>query len=145
VTVRHYRIGMKPMRSAAVGAALIASICDVHSGGAAGKISWSTARPIQLEMIDYDFVPSELRFRHGLPYRLHMRNAGHEAHDFTAPEFFASLKLKGSAALNESRTSIYLAPGQQVDIYFVAAKAGVFDLHCADHDWAGMTAKIIVD
>jgi uncharacterized cupredoxin-like copper-binding protein len=137
---------MKALRIAACGGALIAALlCVVHAGSAVGQISWSTAHPVQLEMIDYEFVPSELRFRHGLPYQLHLRNAGHEGHDLTAPEFFASLKLEGDAALNESRTSVFLAPGQQADIYFVAGKPGVFDLRCADHDWAGMTAKIIVE
>jgi uncharacterized cupredoxin-like copper-binding protein len=137
---------MKALRSTAVGGALIAaSLCVVHAGSAVGQISWSTAHPVQVEMIDYEFVPSELRFRHGLPYRLHLRNAGHDGHDFTAPAFFASVTLKESAALNERRTSVFLAPGQQTDIYFVAATPGVFDLRCADHDWDGMTAKIIVD
>ena len=137
---------MKALRSAACGVALVgALLCVLHARSAVGQISWSTAHPIQLEMIEYQFVPSELRFRHGLPYRLHLRNTGHEGHDLTAPEFFASLKLEGDAALNESRTSVFLAPGQQADIYFVPGKPGVFDLRCADHDWAGMTAKIIVE
>jgi len=96
-------------------------------------------------MIDYEFVPTELRFRHGLAYRLHLRNAGQHGHDFTAPEFFASLKVKEGPAFNESGNSVFLNPGQQTDIYFVAARPGVFDLRCADHDWAGMTATIIVE
>jgi uncharacterized cupredoxin-like copper-binding protein len=131
--------------AAGAGALIAASLYIVQSGSAAGQISWATAHPVELEMIDYEFVPKELRFRHGLPYRLHLRNAGHEGHDFTAPEFFASLKVKEGPALNESRNSVFLNPGQQTDIYFVAASPGVFDLRCADHDWAGMTATIIVE
>jgi uncharacterized cupredoxin-like copper-binding protein len=131
--------------AAGVGALIAASLYIVQSGSAAGQISWATAHPVELEMIDYEFVPTELRFRHGLPYRLHLRNAGHEGHDFTAAEFFASLKVKEGPALNESRNSVFLNPGQQTDIYFVAASPGVFDLRCADHDWAGMTATIIVE
>ena len=138
---------MKPLRSAAVAAVLniAASLAVVHAGSAVAHVNWSAAHPVTLDMIDYEFVPNELRIRHGLPYRLHLRNEGHEGHDFTAPDFFGSVKVKESAAFNESRTSVFLRPSQQAEIYFVAPDPGIFDLRCADHDWSGMTATIIVE
>jgi plastocyanin len=36
-------------------------------------------------------------------------------------------------------------PGETADIYFIADKTGLFAPRCADHDWAGMKATIIVD
>jgi len=68
-------------------------------------------------MIEYELVPRELRFRRGIPYRLHVVNAGKEGHDFTAPDFFISVQLKNTDALNESGASVFLQPGQTIDIY----------------------------
>ena len=115
------------------------------AGKSAAQIDWSKAEPVRVELVNYEFVPNELRFHHDLPHRLRLLNAGQDGHDFTAPEFFASVELKEAAVLNESRSSVFLAPGQQREIYFVPRKAGRFALHCADHDWAGMTATIIVE
>jgi hypothetical protein len=32
-----------------------------------------------------------------------------------------------------------------IDIYLIAQNAGLFAPRCADHDWAGMTATIVVE
>jgi len=96
-------------------------------------------------MIEYEIVPRELRFRRGVPYRLHLVNAGKEGHDFTAPDFFTSVQVKNTDALNRSGTSVFLQPEQTTDIYFIAQNAGLFAPRCADHDWAGMTATIVID
>jgi uncharacterized cupredoxin-like copper-binding protein len=116
-----------------------------HTGNSAAQIDWSSAPRVDLEMVDYEFVPKEVRLRRGVPYRLHLVNAGGDAHDFTAADFFASVELKKAAALNGRRTSVFLEPGEATDIYFIARKAASFAARCADHDWAGMTATIIID
>jgi uncharacterized cupredoxin-like copper-binding protein len=92
-----------------------------------------------------DSFPRELRFRRGIPYRLHLVNAGKEGHDFSTPDFFTSVQLKNTDALNESGASVFLQPGQTIDIYFIAQNPGLFAARCADHDWAGMTAAIVID
>jgi uncharacterized cupredoxin-like copper-binding protein len=115
-----------------------------QTGNSAAQIDWSSAQRVDLEMVDYEFVPKEVRLRRGLPYRLHLVNAGGDAHDFTAADFFASVQLRDDDA-NERRTSVFLEPGQTTDIYFMARKAASFAARCADHDWAGMTATIIID
>ena len=96
-------------------------------------------------MVEYEIVPGEFRFRRGLPYRLHLVNAGKEGHDFTAPDFFAAVEVRNPGALSESGGSVFLQPGQETDIYFIARSPGLFTPRCADHDWAGMTATIVID
>ena len=138
---------MKGLALAFIATAMMAAgaLCLARVGKSAAQNDWSKAEPSTVELVDYQFVPNELRLHHDLPYRLHLLNAGQNGHDFTAPDFFASVELKEPAVLNESRSSVFLAPGQQTEIYFVPRKPGRFALRCADHDWAGMSATIIVE
>jgi uncharacterized cupredoxin-like copper-binding protein len=138
---------MSPPSIAILSGALIAAgACVIaHSEERRVPTDWSRAERVEIGMVDYEFIPREIRFRHGQPYRLHLVNAGTEGHDLTAADFFASAKLKNTDAFNESGTSVYLSPQQTTDIYFVAPNPGLFAPRCADHDWAGMTATIIID
>jgi hypothetical protein len=72
-------------------------------------------------------------------------NAGKEGHDFTAEDFFTLVHVENIDALNPGGTSVFLQPGQAIDIYFITQNAGLFAPRCADHNWAGMTATIVVD
>jgi uncharacterized cupredoxin-like copper-binding protein len=114
-------------------------------GNAAAPVDWSSAERMELRMVEYEFVPNQLRFRRGVLYQLHLVNAGKEGHDFTAPDFLASVEVKNIDALNDSRTSVFLNPGEATDIYFIASNVGLFAPRCADHDWAGMKATVVVD
>ena len=138
---------MKASPIAILTGALIAAGAFVVAryGNTAVPVDWSSAQHVEIRMIEYEFVPNQLRFRRGLPYQLHLVNAGKEGHDFTAPDFFTSVQVKNADALNESKTSVFLQPDQTTDIYFIAQDAGLFALRCADHDWAGMTARIVID
>ena len=111
----------------------------------AAPVDWSGARRVEIRMIEYQIVPDLLRFAHAFPYQLHIINAGKEGHDFTAPDFFASVELRDAGMLDERRSSLFLHPQEAVDIYFVATSKGLFAPRCADHDWAGMTATIVID
>jgi uncharacterized cupredoxin-like copper-binding protein len=111
----------------------------------AASIDWARAQRVEIRMMEYEFIPNQLILRHGVPYRLHLSNTGKEGHDFTAPQFFTSVIVENIEALSESKTSVFLQPEQTVDIYFIAQNAGLFAPRCADHDWAGMTATIIVE
>jgi len=75
-------------------------------------------------MIEYEIVPDQLRFTRGLPYQLHIVNAGKEGHDFTAPDFFASVELRDAGVLDERRSSLFLQSQEIADIYFVASSQG---------------------
>jgi plastocyanin len=113
--------------------------------GSAAPVDWSRAQAVDVRMVEYAFIPSALRLRRGVPYRLHLVNAGKEGHDFTAADFFAAVEVHNRDALDERGASIYLRPGATADIYFIAHAAGLFAPRCADHDWAGMIATIVVD
>ena len=141
------------MRADGVSAVRIASLAgvflvfaNVASGeNAATPVDWARAERVDVRMLEYEFVPDQLRFRHGVPYRLHLINAGKEGHDFTASDFFNAVEVRNADLLGAGKSSIYVKPGETADIYFIADKAGLFAPRCADHDWAGMKATIIVD
>jgi uncharacterized cupredoxin-like copper-binding protein len=138
---------MKAWPIAVLTGALIATgvfVVARHANTAA-PVDWSSAQGVEIRMIEYEIVPNQLRFRRAVPYRLHLVNAGKEGHDFTAPDFFTSVQVKNGGALNEGGTSVFLHPGQTADIYFIAQNAGLFAPRCADHDWAGMTATIVIN
>lgn len=138
---------MKALPIAILTGAFIATgaLVVARHGNTATPVDWSSSQRVEIRMIEYEFVPNQLRFRRGLPYQLHLVNAGKEGHDFTAPDFFTSVQVKNASALNESKTSVFLQPEQAIDIYFIAQTAGLFAPRCTDHDWAGMTATIVID
>jgi uncharacterized cupredoxin-like copper-binding protein len=116
----------------------------LSAAGAAADIDWAHAKEVDEVATDYKFVPANLQFLAGTPYRLHLSNRGNETHEFHAPQFFAAITMRDAAPLNADHTEIVLQPGQDKDLYFVAAKPGKFSLICSDHDWAGMTGEIVV-
>jgi uncharacterized cupredoxin-like copper-binding protein len=127
------------------GALFATGVLALVRHGNAAPVDWSRAEAVEVRMVEYAFVPNELRLRHGVPHRLHLVNAGKEGHDFTADDFFAAVEVKNRDVLNNAGKSVYLHSGESADIYFVAPNAALFASRCADHDWAGMTATIIVD
>ena len=93
----------------------------------------------------YEFIPDRLSFRRGVPYRLHLENHGSEIHDFSALEFFKAIELRNPEVLGPYATRIVVRPNEAKDMDFIATRAGSYELTCADHDWAGMTARITVE
>jgi hypothetical protein len=47
--------------------------------------------------------------------------------------------------MGSSGIGIAVEPHQKKDVDLIARLPGDFDLICADHDWAGMTADIFVE
>jgi uncharacterized cupredoxin-like copper-binding protein len=138
---------MKALPTAVLAGAMTAAVALVAArhGSAAAPVDWSRAEAVDVRMVEYEFIPSALRLRRGVPYRLHLINAGKEGHDFTAGAFFAAVEVRNRDALDARGASIYLRPGETADIYFIAHDPGLFATRCADHDWAGMTATIVID
>jgi len=134
-----------PPTSTFFSALVLTGLVAIAQADTASAIDWSKAQTVELRMIEYQFIPDQLTLRHGQPYRLHLVNAGKEGHDFTAPEFFQSAIVQDPGAFNDSRFSVFLQPQQMIDIYLIAQNAGLFAPRCADHDWAGMTATIVVE
>jgi uncharacterized cupredoxin-like copper-binding protein len=137
---------MKPPPTSTFFSALVLTgLVAIAPADTVSSIDWSKAQTVELRMIEYQFIPDQLTLRHGQPYRLHLVNAGKEGHDFTAPEFFQSAIVQDTGAFNDNRSSVFLQPQQMIDIYLIAQNAGLFAPRCADHDWAGMTATIVVE
>jgi uncharacterized cupredoxin-like copper-binding protein len=106
----------------------------------------ATAAPQQVTVAlkEYEFVPSRLVFRHGVEYRLQLKNVGKEMHEFTAPEFLKAIRIESPGIVNREGNEIDLPPGADKDLVFVAPRVGRYRLTCADHDWAGMVGSITV-
>ena len=113
--------------------------------GAAKLADWSNPQVVRIVTVDYRFEPSELTFRVGTAYRLHVENHGNNMHELTAPAFFEAVELKNPEVLNPERTELALQPGEQKDVYFIAKLAGRYPFICADHDWAGMTGVMVIE
>jgi uncharacterized cupredoxin-like copper-binding protein len=113
------------------------------SGVAAGA---AEPEPVTLSviMVDYKFEPDHLILQHGVLYRLHLENHGKDAHEFTAPVFFATAKIDNPDALNHERSEVIVQPGKSKDVLLTPDKPGTYDLRCADHDWNGMIGGITV-
>lgn len=108
-------------------------------------ISWSKADVVLVEMREYAFQPGRIMLRRGVPTRLHLVNSGTEIHDFTAPEFFKTVELRTPAVVGSSTIGVSVAPHEEKDVALIATLPGHFRLICSDHDWAGMTAEIVVE
>jgi len=104
----------------------------------------SNAEVVRIVNVDYRFEPSELTFRVGTTYELHVENRGKNLHELTAPAFFQAVELKNPEVLNSERTELVLQPGEQKDVYFIAKQAGRYPFDCADHGWMGMTGVMVV-
>jgi uncharacterized cupredoxin-like copper-binding protein len=100
---------------------------------------------ITVIMVDYQFEPDHLTFRHDVYYQLHLENHGKETHEFTAPVFFATAKIDNPDVLNREQSEVLMQPGDQKDIFLTPLKPGTYDLRCADHDWYGMIGGITVE
>ena len=62
-------------------------------------------------MVDDQFVPDHLSFRHGVPYRLHLENRGKDLHEFTAPEFLADALVRDPGVLANAGQEVVVQPG----------------------------------
>jgi uncharacterized cupredoxin-like copper-binding protein len=100
---------------------------------------------VAIQLIDDRFVPDKLVFRHGVEYRLELRNDGKEMHEFTAPEFFKAVEIRNPEVLERAVPEVLLQPGERKELRFVARPPGRYPLTCADHDWDGMVGEIIVE
>ena len=111
----------------------------------AWAVDWAKAQTVTVVTRDYEFTPNRLSFRRGMPYRLHLENRGKETHEFTAPEFIKSARIRNPKVLNMDQTEVVIQPGEAKDFYFVPRTTGQFQLICGDHDWAGMIGEITVE
>jgi uncharacterized cupredoxin-like copper-binding protein len=127
-----------------VGALVVIVLLPIASSPAVA-VDWGQAQTVTVVTSEYRFTPNQLTFRRGVPYRLHLKNHGKEMHEFTAPDFIKSVRVRNPKVLNADRTEVGMQPGAAKDFYFVPKAAGHYPLICGDHDWAGMTGGITVE
>ena len=108
-------------------------------------IAQGSEERVAVQLIEDRFVPDKLVFRHGVEYRLELRNDGKEMHEFTAPEFFKAVEIKNPEVLEHAAPEVLLQPGERKELRFVARQPGRYPLTCADHDWDGMVGEILVE
>ena len=117
----------------------------IPAARAQSDVDWSQAQQVHVLMVDDRFVPDQLTFQHGVPYRLLLENDGNDLHEFTAPEFFADAVVRDPGFLSQNGKAIVVQPGGAVEVELMPIHPGTFRLICADHDWDGMTGQITVD
>jgi uncharacterized cupredoxin-like copper-binding protein len=117
---------------------LLAMICGI-------AIAQGPEERVVVQLIEDRFVPDKLVFRHGVEYRLELRNDGKEMHEFTAPEFFKAVEVRNPDVLERAAPEVLLQPGERKELRFVARQPGRYPLTCADHDWDGMVGEIVVE
>jgi plastocyanin len=134
-----------PILGLAIAASLLQAFTATNGATEVDNLDWSRAETISIRMEEYRFAPDHLTLRRGIPYRLHLTNDGKEMHEFTAPEFFKAILVKNPAVLAPYGNEIVLQPREDKELLFVVQGPGIFAPTCADHDWAGMKATIIVE
>lgn len=136
------------MRSTHLRTMLVAAIAGAGAACATGRAADRLAAAptvVTVQAKEYDFVPRDLRLRHGVLYDLRLENVGKETHELTAPGFFKAAAVETPDVLSGEGREILVQPGERKDLIFRAPAAGVYDMRCADHDWAGMVGKIVVE
>jgi uncharacterized cupredoxin-like copper-binding protein len=117
-----------------------------------GSTDWSKSETVTVDLADYSFTPSKLTFQHGQPYVLRMVNKSGHSHTFSSDTFFKAiavqklLKNGASSSTADLDEDIDFAPGEVVELYFVADKPGTYDLYCGKfmHEMLGMDGQIMV-
>lgn len=100
-----------------------------------------SAEVVAVELSNFKFAPSEVTFRTGRSYRLHLVNAAGGGHDFSAPEFFAASTIAPSDQGKVVDGKVKLSGHQTVDIELKPRTAGVYKLTCTHFMHSGMGMK----
>ncbi|HTY66281.1 MAG TPA: cupredoxin domain-containing protein [Alphaproteobacteria bacterium] len=126
-------------------ATLAGLVAAVAASQATSLLAQDAPKLVTVQAKEYAFVPSDLHLEHGAVYRLHLQNVGKETHELTAPDFFKAAQIETPDILSGEGREILVQPGESKDLVFRAPAAGTYAMTCADHDWAGMVGKIIVE
>ncbi len=126
-------------------AVLLAALAGAAAACAADRAATSSPAVVTVEAKEYEFVPPDLRLRHGVRYDLRLENVGKETHELTAPDFFKAARIDTPDVLSGEGREILVQPGERKDLIFEAPPPGTYGMTCADHDWAGMVGRIVVE
>src|SRR5690349_5659637 len=118
----HLLIPLRVLLMGRIGQAFVFAVTMLLSAAPAGAVEWDKAQTVTVGTSEYQFDPNHLTFRRGVAYRLHLENHGKETHEFTAPAFIKSLRIRNPKVLNADHTEVVVQPGQAKDFYFVPQK-----------------------
>ncbi|MBH5322278.1 plastocyanin/azurin family copper-binding protein [Aurantiacibacter sediminis] len=112
---------------------------------ASASTDFSDARQVTVELDNFDFSPRELTLTAGEPVELVFTNTSGEAHNFAAPEFFASAMIREGDADLLRNGHVELRGGRSASVFLVPV-AGEYEVDCTHlgHSALGMTGSITV-
>lgn len=112
-----------------------------------GVATASQAQPagLTVQLANFSFTPNSIQLRAGVPTTLHLQNASHGGHNFSAPEFFAAARIDPKSAAFVRGGAVEVPGGGAVNVTLVPA-AGNYRLKCTHtlHSTFGMKGTIFV-
>ena len=107
-----------------------------------GAPAFSAGAVQQVTLYSYGYAPAAIRLRAGQPVTLNFVNRSGNAHDFTAPAFFARSRILSGRV---PRGEIELRGGASTSVTLVPAR-GTYPVHCGHflHKQLGMRGTIVV-
>lgn len=115
------------------------------------QADWSNPRVVEVQLVNYAFVPNELVFRRDEPTKLVLRNASGSDHTFVSKDFFRRIAVRQLVGAETTATvpwveRIVVPAGQTKELWFVPARYGAFTFECdvTGHALLGMKGVINV-
>jgi plastocyanin len=122
-------------------------ILGVFLALASTPLAWAQSAPptIIIHLSNFEFNPSQLRLRVGVPVHLQLVNDSGGGHNFSAPAFFAASIVQAGTPPRDG--TIDVPARGHVDITLVPRMPGTYRLKCTHflHSLFGMTGTIIVE
>ncbi len=114
---------------------------------------WSKMETVSINQTEFAFSPNEFVFRVGMPYKLEIINKGTTKHYFTAEEFFKAIATRKVQSNTDGEikapyfTALEVFPGRSLELYFIPAKKGSYNLRCTieGHAEKGMVGRIVIE
>ncbi len=116
-------------------------------------VDWTQSEIVMVDLSEFKFEPTTLRFQEGVDYRLLLRNTGDRRHTFVSAGFFKAIateKLISAEGMTRRPylQTIEVRPGiWEKELRFVAVRQGTYDLECTVllHALFGMEGKIVIE
>lgn len=127
------------------GLTIAAAVAALSLTAAFSSPQESTPSVIEIQLKNYDFVPSTLRLQRGVPVMLRLvETAG--SHSFSAPELFAASTLDPATAAMIHNGKVEVGEGG-VELRLTPNTPGTYAFHCTHfmHSAFGMKGTAVVE
>ncbi len=122
-----------------------------NAGTRVAAADWSETENVTLELSEFQFKPTALVFREGVPTRLMLRNVGGRTHTYVSEGFFKAIAAQKLVSADGEVGYPYferieLPAGETKQLHFVPVTKGSYPLECSIllHDVFGMVGQITV-